>query len=59
MRGMPHCWGMGMSRPAKVRWLLGGKQGNQAKGKATDGLGETDPVETETAMARPERSCCR
>jgi len=44
--------------------VLGGKQGDQAKGKATDGLGEAEPVEaelaeTETARARPRRCRCQ
>ena len=50
--------GDGDVAPGEGEVVIGGKQGNQAKGKATDGQGETDPVETETAMARPERSCC-
>ena len=47
--------------------VIGGEQGDQAKSKATDGLGEAEPVETEpvksepakteTVRARPGRRC--
>jgi hypothetical protein len=41
--------------------VIGGEEGNQAEGKATDGLGKAEPVETEAAEdeARPGRGCCR
>ena len=49
--------------------VIGGKQGDQAKGEATNGLGETEPIETEpvksepakteTVRPRPGRRCCR
>jgi hypothetical protein len=44
--------------------VIGGEEGDQAKSKATDGLGEAEPVETESAKtetvrARPGRWCCR
>ena len=43
--------------------VIGGEECDQAKGKATDGLGEAEPVETEraeTEMARapPRGRCC-
>jgi hypothetical protein len=43
--------------------VMGGEEGDQAKGKATDGLGEAEAVETELtktemAWARPRGSCC-
>jgi hypothetical protein len=49
--------------------VIGGEEGDQAESKATDGLGETEPVETdpvesepaktETIRARPGRRSCR
>ncbi len=43
--------------------VIGVEEGDQAKGEATDGLGEAEPVETERAetemaWARPRGSCC-
>ena len=38
--------------------VIGGEEGDRARGKATDGLGEAEPVETEMAWARPRGSCC-
>jgi hypothetical protein len=48
--------------------VIGGEEGDQAKSKATDGLGETEPIETEpaksepakteTVRARPRGRCC-
>jgi len=43
--------------------VIGGEEGDQAKSEATDGLGETEPVEsepakTETVSARPRGRCC-
>ena len=39
--------------------VIGGEEGDQAEGKATDGLGETEPVETNPAKteAWPGRGC--
>ena len=50
--------------PGEGEVVIGGEKGDQAKSKATDGLGEAEPVETESAKtetvrARPGRSCCR
>ena len=55
--------------PGDGEVVIGREEANQAKGKATDGLGETEPVEsepaksepakTETVRARPGRRCCR
>jgi hypothetical protein len=43
--------------------VIRGEEGDQAKSEATDGLGETEAVETEpakteTVRARPGRRCC-
>ncbi len=35
--------------------VIRGEEGDQAKSKATNGLGETEPVESE---AWPGRGCC-
>ncbi len=55
--------GDGEVAPGDGEVVIGGEEGNQAKGKATDGLGEAEPVETERAetemaWARPRGSCC-
>ena len=54
----------GDGAPGEGEVVIGGEKGDQAKSKATDGLGEAEPVETESAKtetvrARPGRSCCR
>jgi hypothetical protein len=61
--------GDGDVAPGDGEVVIGGEEGDQAKSKATDGLGETEPVEsesaksesakTETVRARPGRRCCR
>jgi hypothetical protein len=61
--------GDGEVAPDDGEVVIGGEQGDQAKSKATNGLGEAEPVETESAKtepaktetvrARPGRSCCR
>ena len=56
--------GDGDVAPGDGEVVIGGEKGDQAEGKATDGLGETEPVEsepakTETVRARPRRRCCR
>jgi hypothetical protein len=33
--------------------VIGGKQGDQAENETTDGLGETEPVETEAVETEP------
>jgi hypothetical protein len=55
--------------PGDGEVVIGGEEGDQAKSEATDGLGETEPIEaepvesepakTETVRARPGRRCCR
>ncbi|WP_411873363.1 hypothetical protein [Vulcanococcus limneticus] len=64
----------GDGAPGEGEVVIGGEKGDQAKSKATDGLGEAEPIETEPAKsepaktepaktetdrARPGRSCCR
>ena len=54
--------------PGEGEVVIGGEEGDQAKGEATDGLGETEPIETEpaksepakteTVRARPRGRCC-
>jgi hypothetical protein len=54
--------------PGDGEVVIGGEEGDQAKSEATDGLGETEPIETEpaksepakteTVRARPGRRCC-
>jgi hypothetical protein len=39
--------------PGEGEMVIGGKQGNQAKGQAADGLGETEAIE-----AGPRRGFC-
>jgi len=41
--------GDGDGAPGDGEVVIGGKQGDQAKSKATDGLGEAEPVETNPA----------
>ncbi|MFN6338824.1 MAG: hypothetical protein ACK41W_08900 [Cyanobacteriota bacterium] len=55
--------GNGDVAPGDGEVVMGGEEGDQAKGKATDGLGEAEAVETELtktemAWARPRGSCC-
>ena len=45
--------------PGEGEVVIGGEEGDQTESKASDGLGEPKPVESETAMARPGRGCCR
>ena len=59
----------GDGAPGEGEVVIGGEKGDQAKSKATDGLGEAEPVETESAKteptktetvrARPRGRCCR
>jgi hypothetical protein len=54
--------GDGEVAPGDGEVVIGGKQGDQAKGEATNGLGETEavksePAKTETVRARPGRRC--
>ena len=59
----------GDGAPGEGEVVIGGEKGDQAEGKATDGLGEAEPIETEpaksepakteTVRARPGRSCCK
>jgi hypothetical protein len=61
--------GNGEVAPGDGEVVIGGEEGDQAKSKATDGLGEAEPVETEpaksepakteTVRARPRGRCCR
>ena len=61
--------GDGDVAPGDGEVVIGGEEGDQAKSEATDGLGETEPIETEpvesepakteTVRARPGRKCCR
>jgi hypothetical protein len=61
--------GDGDVAPCEGEVVIGGEEGDQAKSKATDGLGETEPIETEpaksepakteTVRARPGTRCCR
>jgi hypothetical protein len=56
--------GDGDVAPGDGEVVIRGEEGDQAKSEATDGLGETEAVETETAKtetfrARPGRRCCR
>ena len=41
--------GDGDGAPGDGEVVIGGKQGDQAEGKATDGLGEAEPIETNPA----------
>jgi hypothetical protein len=41
--------GDGDGAPGEGEVVIGGEEGDQAKGKATDGLGEAEPIETERA----------
>ncbi len=50
--------GDGEVAPGDGEVVIGGEEGNQAEGKATDGLGKAEPVETEAADAWPRRECC-
>ena len=43
--------GDGDGAPGDGEVVIGGKQGDQAEGKATDGLGEAEPVKPEGADA--------
>jgi hypothetical protein len=43
----------GECAPGDGEVVIGGKQGDQAEGKAADGLGETEAIET-----GPRRGCC-
>jgi hypothetical protein len=47
--------------PGDGEVVIRGEEGDQAKCKATDGLGETEPVDANPAEteARPGRRCCR
>ena len=47
--------GNGEVAPGDGEVVIGGEEGDQAKSKATDGLGEAEAVETE---ARPRGRCC-
>jgi hypothetical protein len=47
--------GDGDVAPGDGEVVIGGEEGDQSKGKATDGLGEAEPVETERAEAWPGR----
>ena len=38
--------GDGEETPGDVEVVIGGEEGDQAEGKAADGLGEAEPVET-------------
>ena len=54
--------GDGEVAPGDGEVVIGGKQGDQAKGEATNGLGETEavksePAKTETVRPRPGRRC--
>jgi hypothetical protein len=53
--------GDGDVAPDDEEVVIGGEEGDQAKSEATDGLGETEPVETKPAEteAWPGRRCCR
>ena len=53
--------GDGEVAPGDGEVVIGGEEGDQAKSKATDGLGKTEPVETNPAEteACPGKSCCR
>jgi hypothetical protein len=56
--------GDGDVAPGEGEVVIGGEEGDQTESKATDGLGEAEPVEsepakTETVRARPGRRCCR
>jgi hypothetical protein len=47
--------GDGDVAPGDGEVVIRGEKGDQAEGKATDGLGEAEPVERE---ARPRGRCC-
>ena len=40
--------------PGECEVVIGGEQGDQTEGEATDGLGETEAIE-----GGPRRECCR
>ena len=53
----------GDGAPGEGEVVIGGEKGDQAKSKATDGLGEaesveSEPAKTETVRARPRGRCC-
>jgi hypothetical protein len=52
--------GDGEGAPGDGDVVIGGEEGDQAKGEATDGLGDTEPVETNPAETKawPGRRCC-
>jgi hypothetical protein len=55
--------GDGDVAPGDGEVVIGGEEGDQSKSKATVGLGEAEPVEsepakTETVRARPRGRCC-
>ena len=61
--------GDGEGAPGEGEVVIGGEEGDQAKSETTNGLGETEPIEsepvesepakTETVRARPGRRCYR
>jgi hypothetical protein len=48
--------GDGEVAPGDGEVVIGGKQGDQAKGEATNGLGETEPIETEPVKSEPAKT---
>ena len=48
--------GDGEVAPGDGEVVIGGEQGDQAKGEATNGLGEAEPIETEPAKSEPAKT---
>jgi hypothetical protein len=48
--------GNGDAAPDDREVVIGGEEGDQAKSEATNGLGETEPIETEPAKSEPAKS---
>ena len=42
--------------PGEGEVVIGGEEGDQAKSKATNGLGEAEPIETEPVESEPAKT---
>ena len=48
--------GDGDGAPGEGEVVIGGEEGDQSEGKATNGLGEAEPIETEPAKSEPAKT---
>jgi hypothetical protein len=48
--------GDGDVAPGEGEVVIGGEEGDQAKSKATNGLGEAEPIETEPVESEPAKT---